>query len=41
MLMARVVPGPTVCAPDGETVPFVPAEDVMVYPAKQVPPGRQ
>jgi len=39
--MARVPAGATVCAPEGDTVPCAPAEEVIVYPEMQVPEGRQ
>ena len=41
MEMASVPPGATVCAPDGDTEPFAPADAVIVNPAVHVPDARQ
>jgi hypothetical protein len=37
MVTASDPPGATVCAPEGETVPFGPAEMLMVNPGVQLP----
>ena len=36
----RLPPGTTVCAPEGEIVPFAPAEMSIVNPAPQAPVPR-
>src|SRR5438445_4373794 len=35
--MASVAPGPTICVPEGDTVPLAPADGVMMNPGLQVP----
>src|SRR5713101_539452 len=40
IVMVRFPPGATVCAPEGDTVPFAPADPLIVNPALQEPEGR-
>src|SRR6266852_4035396 len=40
IVMVRFPPGATVCAPEGDTVPFAPADQLIVNPAPQAPEPR-
>ena len=40
MVTVRFPPGATVCAPEGDTVPFAPADTLIVNPAPQAPEPR-
>src|SRR5712692_6295911 len=40
IVMVRFPPGATVCAPEGDTVPFAPADPLIVNPAPQAPEPR-
>jgi hypothetical protein len=40
IVIVRFPPGTTVCAPEGDTVPFAPADGLIVNPAPQLPEAR-
>ncbi len=40
IVIVRFPPGATVCAPEGDTVPFAPADELIVNPAPQLPEPR-